>query len=279
MKTRRRPHFFSHFFAHFLAHSLLLGAALSAGSLAHAEDKDSIVTDRPDFVESSDVVGNGRFQLETGLSMERNNANVFTDRTLTTPTLFRYGIGDAWELRLETDGRTSFRSEDQSTGISTTINGYSELSFGVKYHLSDESAGMPSTGLLLHLDTPTGSHAFRGNGIRPSLRGVAEWDLPNDMSLGVMPGIIYNKNDNDKRFVGGILGIVLGKSWNEHLRSFVELAVPQISHQDNGGTISTFDIGGAYLLDQHMQIDAIVSKGLNKNTADLAFGIGFSIKF
>lgn len=258
---------------------LMVSLVLCICAMAHAEDNDTIATDRPDFVESSDVVGNGRFQIEAGLALERTTANGFEDRTFTTPTLFRYGIGDLWELRLETDGRTSLRSEDQSTGASTTINGYSELSLGAKYHLTNESEGVPSTALLLHFDIPSGSQAFRGKGVRPSLRAVAEWELPNDLSLGVMPGLIYNKNDSDKRFVGGILGIVLGKSWNDHFRTFVELAAPQITNSDNGGTVSTLDIGGAYLIDKHLQIDAVVSKGLNKNTADLAFGVGLSIKF
>jgi hypothetical protein len=42
----------------------LLGLPLLAQA---ADDKDQIATDRPDFVESSNVVGTGRFQLETSL--------------------------------------------------------------------------------------------------------------------------------------------------------------------------------------------------------------------
>jgi len=42
--------------------ALLLGLPLLAQA---GEEKDQIATDRPDFVESSNVVGAGRFQIET----------------------------------------------------------------------------------------------------------------------------------------------------------------------------------------------------------------------
>ena len=92
---------------------------LLACALAHADD-GAIATDRPDFVESSDVVGPGRFQLETGLTTDRRAQAGVTVRTLTTPTLFRYGIGDTLELRLETEGYTRERT---SAATSTTARG------------------------------------------------------------------------------------------------------------------------------------------------------------
>ena len=62
--------------------------AAACGSLplaATAGDDDMISTDRPDFVESSQVVGRGRLQLETSVQWERDHGV----RTLTTPTLLR----------------------------------------------------------------------------------------------------------------------------------------------------------------------------------------------
>ena len=69
--------------------------------LALADDKDQIVTDRPDFVESSNVVGAGRFQIETSFALDRNKANGIKERTYSTPTLLRFGINDTIEARLE----------------------------------------------------------------------------------------------------------------------------------------------------------------------------------
>jgi Putative MetA-pathway of phenol degradation len=258
----------------------VLTAAFSlTGGAASAEEKDVIVTDRPDFVESSDVVGRGRFQIETGIAIERNNAGGFRDRTFTTPTLLRIGTGEAWELRVETDGRTVVRTDDISAGTRSTLGGYSDFSLGVKWHVADAEGSRPSMGLLGHVDVDSGSTGFRGNGLRPSLRMAAEWDLPNDLSLGVMPGVMLDKTSTGKRFTSGIFGAVLGKSWNERFRTFVEISAPQIARTRNGGTLATFDVGAAYLLSDMWQLDGALYKGLNRNTADLAFGIGLSAKF
>ena len=57
-----------------LAFPLILGAILMAAvAPAHAAADDAIATDRPDFVESSNVVGKGRMQVETSLAMDRNS--------------------------------------------------------------------------------------------------------------------------------------------------------------------------------------------------------------
>jgi hypothetical protein len=82
--------------------------ALSITALASpamAAGEEPIVTDRPDFVESSQVVGKGRLQIETSLAAERDRAGGATERTTSTPTLLRIGASDSIELRLETDGR------------------------------------------------------------------------------------------------------------------------------------------------------------------------------
>src|SRR4029079_9981275 len=51
-----------------------------------ARAADAISTDRPEVVESSDVVGRGRVQIETGVQSERDVDGGTTTRTRTTPT-------------------------------------------------------------------------------------------------------------------------------------------------------------------------------------------------
>jgi hypothetical protein len=256
--------------------SLIAGSAVS--SAAAAED-DAIKTDRPDFVESSDVVGKGRMQIETSFSVERNHDQGRLDRTSTTPTLLRIGIGEAWEARLETDGRTVFRSREDATRREDTVRGYSDLSLGVKWHMQDGEGARPGLAWLLHADLDTGSSAFRGNGIRPSLRMVAEWELPRGFSLGVMPGLSYDKTEEGKRFVAGIFGIVLGKAWTERLRTYVELAAPRIATARHGGSTATYDAGAAYLLSPDWQLDVSLQRGANRNTPDRTWAVGLSTRF
>jgi hypothetical protein len=241
--------------------------------------EDEIATDRPDFVESSNVVGNGRFQIETSFAGDRNKADGVKERGYATPTLLRYGIGDNWEVRLETDGRIRTTSTDIASGARLTEKGYGDVSLGVKWHVADAQGASPSMGLLAHVDLDTGSAPFRAPGKGGSLRLAAEWEFADDWSLGVMPGLAWLPNDNGDRHTTGIFGIVVGKGWTDALRTFVEYSDQRIARARDGGTVSTFDVGVAYLLTNSVQIDTALSRGLNSRTPDWSWTVGLSMKF
>ncbi|MEN3364323.1 MAG: hypothetical protein V7606_1597 [Burkholderiales bacterium] len=257
---------------------LLLGGLLVfAHPAASAQQDAGIKTDRPDFVESSDVVGSRRFQVEAGYAVERNEADGRKERLSSTPLLLRAGISDTLELRLETDGRIISRVD---RGVATdNARGYADMSVGIKWHAQDNDGVKPALGWLLHADLDTGSHAFRANGIRPSVRMVAEWELPHELSLGVMPGLMWDKRDDGRRFVSGILGVVLGKAWTERFGTFIELAAQQVAKTKNGGSIVTYDAGFTYLLSNSWQVDTGISRAANDNTPDYAWTVGVSRKF
>jgi hypothetical protein len=256
-------------------------AALAATLLACGPTRaeDTISTDRPDFVESSDVVGAGRFQVETGLTSDRHAQDGVATRTLTTPTLFRLGLGATTELRLETDGWTRERTRDAATGTSATEHGWSDLSFGIKWHVLDGQGSTPGIAWLAHVDTATGSRAFRGAGLRPSLRAAVEWDLPEDFSLGVMPGVYVDRNDAGRRYTGTLLAATLGKEWSPRWHSFVEVAGQQLASKRNGGSLVTLDTGLAFVATPSLQFDVELSRGLTDAAPDLESGVGVSVRF
>lgn len=278
-------------------HAAVATAILLCIASAHAaEPIDAIVTDRPDFVESSAVVGKGRLQIETSVAAERNRRDGVTDRSTSTPTLLRVGVSDTIELRLETDGWMHTWRRGGVGGLGglggvggvggdgdADARGMAGSSVGVKWHVRDGAGegGAPALGLLLHADLPSGARAVRegdGDGVRPSLRGVAEWELGSDMSLGVMPGLASERDDDGRRFTSAIFGVTLGKQWTPQWRSFVEWSAPRIARADHGGTLSNFDIGGAWQGGPLWQIDAALSAGLNRRTPDLSVSIGLSVK-
>ena len=257
----------------------ILGLAFNTSARAAEE---AISTDRPDFVESAEVVGTGRFQLETGFAWERGvDSPGVKRRSTSTPTLLRLGVSDSLELRLETDGYARARIDDTSTATVTRERGFSDLSLGIKWHVQDgdEATDRPAIAWLLHLDVDSGSSAFRGNGIRPSLRAVGEWELPGGLSVGAMGGVVVDRNSAGGRFVSAILALTVARSWTQELRTFVELAGQRIAFTRNGGSVLTFDAGAAYLLNSSTQIDAAILRGLTRQSPDLQFMTGLSIKF
>lgn len=252
---------------------------LSMQSVRAQAGPATIQTDRPDFVESSNVVGAGRVQVETSFALERMDAGGVDGRSAAFPTLLRIGTGEQWELRLETDGPMSLRSTDAASGRRTRSSGFADLSVGLKWHVRDQAAAMPSMALLAHADLASGAAALRGNGTRPSLRVVAEWELPDGFSLGAMPGLGYDRTDDGRHFYHGIWGVVIGKSWNARLRTFAEFAMPVIAHGRHGGSVSNYNVGAAYLLTDDTQVDLAFQRGANRHAPDRAWTIGFSTRF
>lgn len=251
-----------------------LGFAAAIPGLCAA---DPLATDRPDFVESSNTVGAGRVQIETSVAYEDDSQGGVDTSVWSTPTLVRVGLGEHWEARLETDGFMD--AEIDGNGIDDSESGFADVSVGLKWHVPGSEDRGPSLGFLLHADLESGSEEFSGDGVRPSLRMVAEWDLGGDFSLGVMPGVIYDNDEDGERFTAGILGAVLGYAINDCTRVFGELAAQQIAQDSHGGDIVTFDIGAAHLLSDDAQLDVAAAFGLTDETPEWSVTVGYSVRF
>ena len=222
--------------------------------------EDVIDTDGPDFVESSEVVPEGRFQYEIDVMAVRERRVPSASLALSTPALLKYGFAKNVELRIAPAAYV------RQNGLS----GSGDTAFGVKWHTQDRdpATGAAAVSWILHVDAPTGSGAFRGKGMRPSLRSVITWDLPNDFALGVMPGLKRDTREDGRRFTSAIFGAVLIKRVTDRVRVFIEAAAPQIARSRNGGVQATWDIGAAYLLSNDVQIGARAGVAANRNSPD-----------
>ncbi|MAN97310.1 MAG: hypothetical protein CME08_10080, partial [Gemmatimonadetes bacterium] len=190
--------------------------ALTGAILPVTAFSQTIVTDRPDFVEAASTVGKGSIQIEAGVAFSETEAEDFG-----TPFLLRVGFADAWEARVETFG---YRRSTEEVGPSeVTTDGVSDFAVGVKWaFFAPESGNAPAMGALVHLRLPIGSNDFQGDGTVPSLRISAEWDLGDDWGIGIMPGIRYDRL-GDERFVAGLIGAVAGKGLTDTFRVFAEI--------------------------------------------------------
>ncbi len=268
------------------ANARLLSAALSASATlcaanacAQSEAGGPLQTDRPDFVESSNVVAPGRVQVETSLAFERTTGKGVAETIGATPTLIRIGTGQDWEVRLETDGYIKQQVSSDASRERIRNHGFADLSLGVKWHLRDGKGMAPSMALLAHADFASGSAPMRGNGVRPSVRMVAEWELPAGLSLGLMPGIAYEKTGDGRRFTQGIWGMVVGKAWTDRFRTFAEFAAPSIARARYAAAFSTYNVGAAYLLSDDCQLDLSMQQGASRNAPGRAWALGLSTRF
>jgi hypothetical protein len=246
--------------------------------LAHAGDDDAINPDRSDVANSSQVVGQGRVQLEIGANWDRQRNDEPHARTLSTPTLLRLGLSETVELRLEADGRSIEHDFDPASGAHTTRAGWNDTSAGFKWHFADGEGMHPSLGLIGKVALPTGSSALRGKGFLPQVALAAEWDLAQDWSLALSPGAGRDLDNHGARYSYGTLAASLGKQFTERVQGFLELAAPQIASASHGGNQAQVDVGVSWLLNKNCQLDAMVLHGLNKKTPDLGLAFGLSVR-
>ena len=261
----------------FVASALLLFAA--ALPVSHVDDR--IDPDGPDFVESAESLPKGRFQFESGPAFERDKRNSVQRKSSSFPTLLRYGVAPTVEFRVESDIRS--RSNETQIGSGTQafepIN--SDVAVGLKWHTHDRNSerGTPSVSWIGHLQLPIGDHAIARPGIRPSLRAVIGWDLPNGMTAGLMPGLKYDITEDGRYFVAGVLGATVGKWWTDDFRAFVEMSANQIARARDGGILMAWDVGAAYLLSENWQIGGRFAVAANRNTPSTLLVISLAGRF
>lgn len=263
---------------HIVRRACVAAALILAAHAAQADPDDAISPDRPGFANAPDVVGRHRIQLETSLQWDRERHDDEHERTLSTPTLLRFGVSDAVELRLETDGRDIVHDVDPATGERTTTTGYADTALGIKWHLADQQGARPSLALLGEVELPSGSRRLRGHGARPAVYLPAGWELERGWSVQFEPGVAMENDERGARYRYGFLALTLARELTQRWQGFVEVAAPQIASSEHGGTQAAIDGGFTYRVSKDCQLDASVIKGINHNTPDLSFAFGLSIR-
>jgi len=133
--------------------ALSMNAGLAGICAAQSVVSPELVTDRPDFTESSEVVGHRVIQIESGLTFEQTDD---TTRQVTAPQLLvRVGVGQRFELRFAGDGFVS-QSVETPAGLERA-GGHSDAEFGAKWKFFDQPAVGFDMAVIPFLSLPTAS--------------------------------------------------------------------------------------------------------------------------
>ena len=249
-----------------MTHRLLAAAALVAATCIPVYAQEStpeLVTDRPDFTESSDVAGRGVVQFETGTTLEFDGGA----RTLTAPLgLMRIGVSNRIEIRLSSDGFVS--------GIDA--RGVADMEIGAKVRVFHSEKWGFDAAVIPMITVPTGSATMTTGAYDPTLK------LTYAKSLGAGFDLSGNFNvsrvtDGEDRFgqraysvsVGHDLGRGWGGFWEAYGFSRLE---------KDGGAAWTFDTGVSHGAGANMQVDVEMGHGLTGAAPDWFVGAGFAVR-
>lgn len=236
----------------------------SAGMAQTAESESDappeLVTDRPDFTESSSAVARSHLQFELG---SRVATGAGPTRVAPANVLARYGVARHFELRV---GTTPVIAEFPESGGSS-VAGLSDATLGAK--IAAPVAGGLSVGIIPWggVSEPTRDAAYSSGAISTiALEGGGA------VSFGANVGAGYTFGDGPESGLEGSVSLAAGFELPADFGAFIETygIVPP------GETMEVFADGGlTYRVTPTFQLDGYVAVGVPELEA-ISGGLGVS---
>ncbi|MBK8915274.1 MAG: transporter [Phycisphaerales bacterium] len=244
-----------------------------------------LVSDRPDFTESTAVVSPGRFQWEGGYTFTRDseNGHRMRDHTL-AELLLRVGVAPGLELRFGWEGAsfTTLSYPDRSEAGRRLHqrdheDGWTDMSIGFKAHLAEQRGWRPELAVIGALSVPTGSHTKSSGDVDPEVKWLWSYEISERLSVGGNVNIGAPTGARG-RFAQASASVAVGYAVCEHLGVYAEYFgfYPGERGEDCAHTLN----GGFTIpLTDDLQFDIRTGVGLNEQANDFFAGVGFAVRF
>jgi hypothetical protein len=238
-----------------------------------------LVTDRPDFTESSVTVGRGVVQLETGYTFSYDSeGNESTTHHSFPETLLRIGMFAEWfELRI--DWNYAIEQVDVG-GDEDTSDGAEDLGLGIKLALTPQEGCLPETAIILQMTVPSGGEDFTADEILPGVLYLYSWEINDDWSTGGLSGVHSDMDVlTDDSHVLIHQSWTVGRSWTDRISSYTEWFVLAPTSADTTHVQHYLDGGFTFLINNDLQWDILAGLGLNAAADDFFVGSGLSYRY
>jgi len=211
--------------------------------------REPLISDRPDFTESTATMKRGEVQLEGGDTFE-HAASVKTNTI--GELLLRIGIASRAELRIEPGSYTKVTSPDGDA------SGWVDAALGTKlrlYMAPDEKPSMvPAVSLIVLTSVPTGSVEFRQTKLQPEAKLAAEWTLSDRIGVATNINVSRPRDDENGRYTVFEGSVSFGFELTPRLGAYTEVFgfAPQLAgvgHSRYGNTGLTFSLTPDFQLD------------------------------
>lgn len=246
---------------------------------------DPLISDRPDFTESSVVVPFGHAQLEGGYTFTYDREDDARTRNQTFPEfLLRAGLAKDWELRVGWVGwsltNEFFHERDRRNrpiDVKEHDDAATDTSLGFKVHLWEQKGLIPDFGVIGEFSIPSGATSKSSGDADPQVKLLWSYELTERFSLSgnVNLGV---PTSEEQRFFQTAASISLCYGITDWLSNYVEYFgfYPNdrgidCAHSVNGGF--------TFLINNNLQFDVRTGVGLNEEADDFFTGAGFVIRW
>lgn len=244
----------------------VLGLVVS-GSVSAEEP---LVTDRPDFTESSSVVEVAVAQLESGLTFAELADG--SEATTAGEVLVRWGVVRNLEVRL---GLPTYAWIDEPGSRSS---GFLDSFVGLKYQFAFADGtgliGGMEASVIASTTVPTGGAEVASPEWQPSALLAVGWDIGRNLGVGANFGV-GRPADVDNRYTTVWGSAVLGVGVTDEASLFFEM-IGFNREEARGPNTLTVQTGAVYLLSPDLQLDVRAARRLSDHGVDLLVGAGIS---
>jgi len=256
-----------------LLYTVLAAMPLFAEGVAAPEkgpgELGELVTDRPDFTESSEVVGRDVAQFEMGSVLEFDRAAGVKTLSFGTP-LMRWGVSKRWEMRVSGDGHITEFSHGASR------KGVGDTEFGFKFKFRDQSKWLPAMGVIPFLDMPTGALGFTSGKMDPGVKFLWSKDVP--LGFGLSGNLNAARVSGDGvRFVQKAITLSVGHDLFAGLAGFWE-AFAFVPFDKATGPNWVYDMGLTHMVGNDAQWDVTWGHRLNQIGPDSFVQVGYTYR-
>lgn len=240
-----------------------------------AQLDEPLISDRPDFTESSSVVGLGVLQIESGYTYSYESSQAVQAMGHSYPeALFRLGLFAEW---LELRCGTGFQSLE-TNGV--RLSGAEDLYVGCKIGLTPQEGWRPEMALVPQMTLPTGGSANTSGQVLAGANWLYGWDL-NDR-LSTAGSTQFNRAVDDATsasFTQWAQSWTIGFAWTEKIGSYTEYFGFYPTGADLVSPMHYLNGGFTFSLSKDIQLDIRGGKGLNDPADDYFVGTGFVLRF
>src|SRR5215467_2448091 len=246
-----------------IAAALALHVAPAGAAEGCTQTSAPIATDRPDVTNSSVVVPVGSLQNENGANISRRaGADIFDG----TNSRWRLGIAPCFEVLIDLPNYVgTFRGAGAS--------GFGDVAPAFKWQISP-LPGKVDLSMTAGVGLPTGAVAIAGHGTQPYLQFPWSVELGDGWALTGMVTNFFTPADPVNKYSNQST-VVIEKEFGERYFVFAEYVG---DFPLNGPPGALFNSGGGYRITNTQQIDFHVAFGLNRNSPNYIFGLGYSFR-